>query len=357
MTRTVTVVTSVHPSDDPRIAVKSIPSLVAAGWLVTYVCRVPAPVPIDGATVVTLAGSRVVRSFQAVIKMFRIRSDVTVIHDPELLFGAIPLALIRGKRSVVFDLHENLSAQLASRPRTPRVVQRLLGALGAFTLKVAERVMTVTLAEASYAELFRAEHEVFENLPISEGLPIRAAQARGVVYVGDVTRERGVAQLVEAMGTMEHRELTIVGRCSESFAQELKAMASKSDVDLTLAGFVPYVAAWRIASDCLIGVSPLLDRPNYRNSLPTKIYEYRCVGLMVVASDLPGTIPAVSGSNGARIYEAGSVSGLAGALAEAELDVDGAASALDEVGEFRRKVSWDADRYAAFYASLVTSDR
>jgi glycosyltransferase involved in cell wall biosynthesis len=311
----------------------------------------------SGVAVVTISGSRIVRSLKAVVKMVKLRSDVTVVHDPELLVGALPLAFLRGKRSVVFDLHENLPAQLGSRVRTPRVVQRMLASSAAAALRLVERFMTVTLAEASYANLFRQSHEVFENLPVAGSLPVRSATASGTVYVGDVTRERGVAQLVEAMGSMEDRTLTIIGRCSPEFARELDAIAAAADVDLTVAGFLPYSLAWRLASDSLIGVSPLLDRPNYRNSLPTKIYEYRSVGLVVVASNLPGTLAAISGSEAASTYEAGSVEGLASALVEAEGDAARAAAAIGESSAVRNDVNWDAGRFAAFYASLVASDQ
>ena len=351
------VVTSVHPADDPRIRHKSIDTLVDDGWTVTYACPDPGPQDSVRMRVLLLTGSRLARSFQALWAMFRIRTDVVAIHDPELLLGAVPLAMMRGKATVVFDLHENLPAQLRTRSGTPLLLRRLTSLLAATVLKIAERVMTITLAERGYLRLFRREHPVFENLPVSQTLPIRTPDASGVVYVGDITRERGAVLLLEAVARVPDVALTLIGRCQRELAEELEARARDLDVDLTLPGFLAYGEAWELASSSLVGVSPLLDLPNYRYSLPTKIYEYRSVGLVAVASDLPGSASAVDGSAAARTFKAGSVDDLARVLQEVLTDEVLHQHAVEEAPGVRAASRWDSRGFGAFYRSLLTSSR
>jgi glycosyltransferase involved in cell wall biosynthesis len=52
-------------------------------------------------------------------------------------------------------------------------------------------------------------------------------------------------------------------------------------------GFVPHDEGYRVLARCRIGLAVLADIPNYRESLPTKIFEYMALGLPVIASNFP----------------------------------------------------------------------
>ena len=357
MSRSVTVATSVHPPDDPRVRFKGIATLVDAGWDVTYVCPAPGPVDATGFDVVLLEGSRPRRTILASRAICTIDSDVTIVHDPELLPAAIALGRIRGPERVVFDLHEDLPRQLLTRRASPAPIRRPTAVASMWMLKAAERSLTVTLAEPNYRWMFRDEHPVFENLPISASLPMRSDDAEGVVYVGDITPDRGIPLLVQAMGRLPGVPLTLIGRCSQSLRAQLEASAKETGVPLTMMDFLPYSQAWAMAARHCIGVSPLLDLPNYRASLPTKIDEYRAVGLIAIASDLPGSMRAMEGSATAASFAAGDAEALAEALRSALNDPERLEIARDEAPQLRRERAWEADRFAEFYASLVTASQ
>lgn len=283
--------------------------------------------------------------------------EVVVLHDPELLVAAIPLAIVRRRTTFVFDLHENLPKQMRTRFRYPSILRPALSLCSRWVLHIAEGVMVVTLAEPQYATLFRRSHPVFENLPVVDSLPMRAEDARGVVYVGDITVERGASLLVEAVSILGDVPLLMIGRCSDGLNEQLQRRAEVSGVDLTLTGYLPYHEAWLTAARSLVGVSPLLDLPNYRNSLPTKLLEYRSVGLIAVASDLPGSVEALDGSSVAKTFSAGDARSLATALREALVDVDSGRLAIEEADEVRRRWSWDAGGFGDFFEDLVTGAR
>jgi len=222
-------------------------------------------------------------------------------------------------------------------------------------LRVAESAVTVTLAEPGYRPLFRHEHPVFENLPVAGALPVRQADARGVVYVGDITEARGALVLVEAVGMIGGEQgLTLIGRCDPAFRAKLEAVAREHGVDLVMPGYLPYTQAWELAAHAMIGVSPLNDLPNYRHSLPTKIVEYRSVGLVTVVSSLPASVDAITGSSVARSFRAGDCTDLARVLGEVIVDAQAAETALREAADVRASELWPAARFDAFYRSLVS---
>lgn len=297
------------------------------------------------------------RTLKAMWTMMRSTSDIIVVHDPELLVGAIPIGWVRGRSRVVFDLHENLPAQwpLRTRRRTPGRLRRPTAWIARGVLRVAESAVTVTLAEPGYEVLFRAPHVVFENMPVAGSLPMRAADASGIVYVGDVTAARGAELLVDAVGSLEPpQRLTMIGRCGEDLEASLRAAARESGVDLVMPGFLPYADAWTLAAKSSIAVSPLQDLPNYRDSLPTKVVEYRSVGLVTVVSDLPASLKAIEGSAAARSFVAGDASDLARVLTEAAADADAPERARAEAAIVKDSETWPADRFDAFYRSLIS---
>jgi glycosyltransferase involved in cell wall biosynthesis len=277
------------------------------------------------------------------------------VHDPELLVGAIPAGWLRGKNRVVFDLHENLPGQMSTRRSTPHVLRQPIAWLAGVLLRIAESAVTITLAEPGYRSLFRHDHPVFENLPVAGALPVRSDDANGVVYVGDITSARGAMVLVDAVGTLGTKQrLTLVGRCGDRFKAELEAAAHERGVELVMPGYLPYTQAWELAAQSLVGVSPLNDLPNYRDSLPTKIAEYRSVGLVTIVSDLPASLDAISDSAVARSFVAGDSTDLSRVLAEVLADPKASQLARGESIAVRESATWPADRFEAFYRSLLS---
>jgi glycosyltransferase involved in cell wall biosynthesis len=222
-------------------------------------------------------------------------------------------------------------------------------------LRVASSALTVTLAEPGYRSLFRHDHPVFENLPIAGVLPERADDARGIVYVGDVTVARGALVLVEAVGSLgSQQRLTLIGRCSDALKRQIQVLADQHGIELVMPGYLPYEQAWELASRSTIGVSPLNDLPNYRDSLPTKIVEYRSVGLVAVVSDLPASLDAIADSAAARSFRAGESADLARVLSEVLSNSDAEGTARRERADVSATSLWPSDRFAEFYDSLLS---
>lgn len=345
------VVTSVHPPDDPRIRYKLIDTLAGA-WDVAYAAPEPGPSGKAGLAWVPLRGARWRRSATASLRILGGRYDVASVHDPELLPAAILAAVLR--RRVVFDVHEDLVAQLRTRPGVPEPMRRLLAAAARLVLRIAEATLPLTLAEAGYATGFRRPHPVFPNLLEEQELPDPGGDGEGVVYLGDVTEARGALVLLEAVARMSTPvELHVVGRCRPDLADRMTARAADAGVELVMHGYLDRPGALGVVARCRVGVSPLLDVPNYRSSMPTKVIEYLAMGVPVVASDLAGTRQVASGLPGTLLVAPGDAAALAAALDRATGDDALAAAARANVGAVRDEYRWPGADVRAFYASVA----
>ncbi len=297
MTTRVLVVSSVHPPDDPRIRHKLVESLRRHAE-VTLAITTPGPADHEGFAVRVLSGGRLRRSLAASRLVLAGGYDVISVHDPELL----PAAVVSGMlgRRIVFDLHEDFPAQLAAKRWMPRRLRPLAAWAARGLLRLAEMIIEVTLAEAGYARRFRRPHPVFPNyLADNEIAPVAPADRHGVVYLGDITTERGLLLAVEALGHSHARPpLTLIGRCSPELRTRLEAMGRACGVALRFTGFLPPREALELVAAHVVGISPLTDHPNYRHSLPTKLLEYLALGVPVVASDLPGSRQVVADLGG-----------------------------------------------------------
>ncbi|RLE23966.1 MAG: hypothetical protein DRJ50_05375 [Actinobacteria bacterium] len=350
MSRRLVVVTTVHPADDPRIRDKHIRTL-SDEFDVVYATKAPAPSDPEGIEWRALSGGRVSRWFSALRVMLTTRTDVIAIHDPELIPAGILARLVRCK-PVVYDLHENVPAQILTRPSLPRVLRWPLAAVARFWLSMAERHLTVSLAEDGYGPLFVSDHPVFPNYPEVPLLPeVVAGERSGIVYVGDVTEQRGAVTLLDAAADAGLGPVLYVGRCNDTLRRHLLERAAERSVEIELMGWRPHAEAMAIAGRALAGVSPLHNTPNYRNSLPTKTLEYLAMGTPVVASDLPGTSSVIESLPGVRLVPAGDVDALARALES--IDDAALGEALAGAADVRQRYQWPSGEVRAFYASLL----
>jgi glycosyltransferase involved in cell wall biosynthesis len=297
-----------------------------------------------------LRGGRVARWFASLSLMLTADTDVIVIHDPELLPAAVVTALSR-RIPVVFDLHENLPAQMSMKSSLPPLLRWPLSHMTRAWLKLAERTMEVTLAESGYNALFGSVRPVFPNYLLDGSLPEVSDRPRaGVAYVGDVTQQRGAMTLIEAAGATGVGPVIYVGRCDPTLRRELLERAAELGVEIDLRGWMPHAEAMEIAGGAAVGVSPLHDTPNYRHSLPTKTLEYLAMGTPVIASDLPGTTDVIGELPGVRLVQPGDVSELAAALSSAPAVL--AADALAGAPDIRSRFKWPEDEVRALYSSL-----
>lgn len=345
------VVTSVHRADDPRIRERTVRSLASA-FEVRYATRSPGPSRDGDHEWVELKGGRVRRWWGALRQMCRRGVDVVSVHDPELIPAALLARLFR-RMPIVVDVHEDVPAQVRHKGWVPRPLRPAAAWAAGRALRLAERFATVTLAEPNYRHLFRRDHPVFPNYPAAGSLPPLAPDGGYLVYVGDVTEERGALDMVEAAGLLSDRlPLRLVGRCREDLAGRLRRRAGELGVSLEIVGPLPHAEAMAVVAGASAGFSLLHDLPNYRASMPTKVIEYLAMGVPVAASDLPGIREALAGRAAVEVVPPGDPAAAAAAVARL-LAEEAREGAVLQAPVVRRALVWPDDEVRGVYLAAA----
>jgi glycosyltransferase involved in cell wall biosynthesis len=292
------VVTVVHHPGDSRIRHRQINALTRAGWDVTYA----APFSGYGASEKPVAGpgrlftldlprSQGRKRLTAVVAARNLlrreaaRHDIVLLHDPELVVSTVGLQL----PPVVLDVHEDTAAAVGMKAWLPfrlhRVAARSVRRLEEF----AERRHHLLLAEHAYAERFRRNHAVIPNsVHVKER--VRTPDEPRVVYVGHLTRARGIVEMLELARLVHDRtagelKVTLVGDADQESAALVRSAVDDGIVEWT--GFLPSSKALDVVEGSIAGLSLLGDEPNYRASMPTKVIEYMSRGVPVISTPLP----------------------------------------------------------------------
>lgn len=293
----VLVCTVVHHPEDARILHRQIRALLDAGHQVVYAAPFtdygatpwPEITAVDLPRSVGRSRARALRAARTLLARGAADADVLLVHDPELL---ILLPLVRRRGPVVWDVHEDTAAALATKPWLPAPLRPALRPLVRAAEAVAERRLHLMLAEASYQARFHRQHPIVPNSTYVSHVVEPPGDGR-VIYVGRLSRLRGAAEMVR-LAALLHRhgiQLDLVGT-AEPEVRPMLVGAEREGV-LRWHGFVPNDRALRMAEGALAGLSLLHDVPNYRHSQPTKIVEYMARGVPVITTPNPSATAVV----------------------------------------------------------------
>ncbi|WP_202879531.1 glycosyltransferase family 4 protein [Serinicoccus kebangsaanensis] len=296
--------TIVHHPHDARIYLRQIGALLEAGWEVTYAAPftdygLPARDERLTRTVDLRRSSgrrRLGAAYRArsVLRELGPQHDLVLLHDPELVPWTLGLSL----PPVVWDVHEDTPATIAIRTWVPDSSRSVLARAAVGLERHAERRMHLLLADDHYADRFARAHPVIRNTTVVPDAPVPAGarDAEGVqrvMYLGSVTVERGVHEMVALGGRLRAQtggrvRLEVIGPAHGAAVAVLEAAVRRGD--LRWHGFVPGHQALQLLDGALAGLSLLHDEANFRPSMPTKVIEYLAHGVPAITTPLP--VPA-----------------------------------------------------------------
>jgi glycosyltransferase involved in cell wall biosynthesis len=237
-----------------------------------------------------------VTSWQIYRRALEADGDIYHFHDPELMLVGLLLRL-RGKR-VIYDAHEDLPRTVAYKEYVPRVLRGVVAkAAETMELLSVHKCTAVIGATKQIAERFRdvnPNHVVVHNFPILDELANSRTVAweereRAVAYVGAITRERGISELREAMTLLSGKltcRLALAGWVSPaSLKEEIHELPNSSAVEYL--GVLSRREVANLLGRVQAGIVVLHPEASFMEAKPTKLFEYMCAGIPVVASDFP----------------------------------------------------------------------
>jgi len=293
-------ITTVHDPFDTRIFRKECCSLVNAGHQVILIAPHTEQTSVKGVQIDPISpptnrAERITTSMmQAYRKAQAHDADLYHLHDPEL----IPLGLLlkaRGK-CVVQDVHEDVARDIETKYWIPSVLRIPIARCYRLLEQLTTHAFDATVvATPSIARLFSTNQTTLvQNFPLIDELTPNESprpfseRPNMVAYVGDLTRIRGVCEMVSAMsrGLPSDSRLRIAGTFSPpELKEEVAALSGWSSVEFL--GWQSRAEVANLFGMAQAGLVTFLPAPNHLRAQPNKLFEYMSAGLPVIASNFP----------------------------------------------------------------------
>lgn len=291
--------TSVHSRYDTRIFVKQCTSLAASNRfdMALIVADGRGNEIKNGVNFYDVGkiSSRINRIIRAPILVYKkaieIDADIYHLHDPELM--PIGIKLKKNGKKVIFDMHEDFTKQLLSKPYLnkyfAKVISMCVEVYEKYAIKRFDGVITAT---DFIREKFLAHNpntQVVFNYPLLSEFPKEInweSKTKSVCYVGAISKTRGISEIVSAMNQVGEIKLKLGGKFSEAnFYQQVKNLDGWNKVDEL--GFISRAEVQSVFQESIAGLVTLHPTINYLDSLPVKMFEYMAAGIAVICSNFP----------------------------------------------------------------------
>ena len=289
-------ITSVHPENDNRILYKECTTLSNAGYDVKLIVAGVKNKVLNGITILgydKADGGRVKRIFQtSFFRMLKICKEVDVdlyhFHDPELMFVGLFLKL-KGKK-VIYDIHENNSASILSKPY---IKSKFLKQILSKVFNVVEQISSnffdaLVTARPDITEKFKHNNIItLRNFPIlpdfSNLIEIEIKKNKpAIIFVGGMTNIRGINELLDAFENLDEYELWLLGPITEKRLENRIKLGCKN---VRYFGIVEAFNVFSYIDNADIGIITFLEAPNHVNTLATKPFEYMACGKPIIMSN------------------------------------------------------------------------
>lgn len=362
-------VSSAHRVSDGRIAQKEAQALSVAGYDVTVLglARSEGTTLPDGPKFVEYdtPASRVRRFLVRLPWLLQYclkhRFDVYHLHDPDLIPVGFILKL--WGRRVIYDVHESYPMVILDRDWIPQVLRPSLSHLWRMVESAFVRWADLTIA--AHDPVKRQFHGgnviTVHNYPIEDDLAVAnprpmAGRACHVIYHGDLTEQRGLLTMIDAIAKVE-LDQTPVLRLAGSLTPTLqRKIAGRPGFQSTnYLGWLGKEGLVEELGQARAGLVLLHPMNNYKVIRPNKLYEYMAAGLPVIASDFPHWREVVAPANCGLLVDPLDSSAIARAI-EYLLTHPEEAAAMGERGRkaVSERYNWQSEcnKFIAAYEQL-----
>ena len=318
--------TSVHKRDDTRVFHKECTSLTKAGYD-TYLVVCGEDSEKNGVHIVGTgeqSTSRLKRMRVDTKKVYdaalSVDADIYHIHDPELLPYAVKLKK-KGKK-VIFDSHELYPMQMSQKSYIPKFARKTVAALyKRYETKCTKKLDVVIFpcsVKGKHPFDGRCKRFIFvNNFPIvDETRTFPAATEDSVCYVGSLTKNRGITNLVKAA----HKagvKLILAGTFSPAeYKDEILSMPEAECIEYL--GQIPQDTVLDVIAKSKIGMNVLKNIAQYiiSENFSTKVYDYWMAERPVIISNSPYNVKTMSEIHGGICVNPENIDEIAAAIRE-----------------------------------------
>jgi len=297
------MLTSVHQPFDVRIFYKETKTLSSYGYFVVLIAQHEREETVDGVKIVPLPKprNRFTRMVKVVAKAFKLalkeKADVYHFHDPELIPVGLLLKLC-GKK-IIYDVHEHYPNSILGKYWIPRSMRKIVSLLFSLFEQIFvsffDYIIYTTRIVGQRYEKKHVPSISIENYPIIALLDNYSKNPQKyILYLGGMTKIRGVLELIHAFGCVVQRhadwKLLFVGKATpESFQHEIDALILSLHLtkNVEMVPWVSYDKKEEYSAKASMGVVTYLSYPNNISCLPNKLFDYMLMSLPVVASNFP----------------------------------------------------------------------
>jgi len=288
--------TSVHPPFDVRIFHKECKTLIKYGYEVTLIAQHDSDRFVDGVKIRALPRVKDRRRRMLQLPRLALRlaldedADVYHFHDPELI--PVGLALKKHGKKVIYDVHEDVPRQILDKPYLSKSTATFISSVfEKFENSAAKKFDFVITPRENVRERLVSMHAnvvVVNNYPVLEEMPELPSwdnRANDVAYIGAISKERGILEMIEAIGMVDST-LHLAGIFEQETLREA-AERLPGWKKVVYYGYADRELVKKILGRVRIGLATLHPIPNYVYERPTKLFEYMAAGIPVISSDFP----------------------------------------------------------------------
>ncbi len=291
--------TSAHQRNDTRIFLKMCSSLAILGYKVSLVVADEKSDEFkNGVSIFNVgprSGGRLSRMTKTVAQVLKkaieLDCDIYHLHDPELIPAGLKLKKL-GKK-VIFDAHEDLPKQLLGKPYLiPPVKIALAKVFELFERWACSKFNMIIAATPSIHNKFlkiNPNTVNINNFPLLDELANTSNwmdKENEVVYVGGISKVRGIEEIISAMNYTDKVRLNLVGQFNEKALEE-KVKNHKAWSKVNEFGFLNRDQVNDVLAKSKAGLVTFLPLPNHIDSQPNKMFEYMSAGLPIIVSNFP----------------------------------------------------------------------
>ena len=228
----------------------------------------------------------------------KLEADIYHFHDPELMPAGL-LLRVNGKE-VIYDIHEDVPKDVYSKHYLPSwsrpPIAWLLDRLELFVAARLSALVTVTPSIAQRFHALNSRTVIVHNFPYQteimsagEKMPWDARR-QSVAYVGLVSANRGIREMVFAMSYLPKTldaTLELAGNEKPLNVRPEELSSHLGWARVRHHGVLDQQSTFRLLHGVRAGLVLFHPEANHIEAMPMKLFEYMGAGLPVIASDFP----------------------------------------------------------------------